>query len=95
MFIAYQFLGFILIPIIKLNIYLRIQKYKEDKNRYRERFGISKIKRPEGKLIWIHASSVGEFKSASTIINKLHNKYTILITTTTLTASNYAIDHFV
>ena len=94
MFIAYQFLGFLLIPIIKLNIYLRILKNKEDKDRYCERYGISKIKRPDGKLIWIHASSVGEFKSVSTIIDRLHKKYTILITTTTLTASNYAIDLF-
>ena len=94
MLIAYRFLGFLLIPIIKLNIYLRILKNKEDKNRYYERYGISKIKRPDGKLIWIHASSVGEFKSVSTIIDRLHKKYTILITTTTLTASNYAIDLF-
>ena len=94
MFVAYQFLGFLLIPIIKLNIYLRILKNKEDKDRYYERYGISKTKRPDGKLIWIHASSVGEFKSVSTIIDRLHKKYTILITTTTLTASNYAIDLF-
>ena len=94
MILAYRLLGFLLIPIIKLNIYLRILKYKEDKSRYYERYGISKIKRPNGKLIWIHASSVGEFKSASTIINKLYKKSTILITTTTLTASNYAINNF-
>ena len=94
MFIAYQFLGFLLIPIIKFNIYLRIFKYKEDKYRYFERYGISKIIRPKGKLIWIHAASVGEFKSASTIINKLYKKYNILVTTTTLTASSYAIANF-
>ena len=94
MFIVYQFLGFFLIPIIKLNIYLRILKNKEDKDRYYERYGISKMKRPSGKLIWIHASSVGEFKSVSTIIDRLHKKFTILVTTTTLTASNYATDHF-
>ena len=69
-------------------------KNKEDKNRYYERYGISRIKRPNGQLIWIHASSVGEFKSASTIIDRLHKRFNILVTTTTLTASNYAIDHF-
>jgi len=94
MFIAYQFLGFLLIPVVKLNIYLRILKNKEDKKRYYERYGISKIERPGGHLIWIHASSIGEFKSVSTLIERLHKKFTILVTTTTLTASNYAIDHF-
>ena len=94
MLITYQFLGFLFIPIIKLNIYLRILQHKEDKNRYYERYGISKIKRPPGQLMWIHASSIGEFKSVSTIIDRLHKQYTILVTTTTLTASNYAIDHF-
>ena len=67
MIIAYQFLGFLLIPIIKFNIYLRIFKYKEDKNRYFERYGISKIIRPKGKLIWIHAASIGEFKSGDSL----------------------------
>ena len=94
MFVVYQLLGFLLIPIIKINIYLRVLKQKEDKNRYDERYGISKIKRPDGKLIWIHASSVGEFKSVSTIIDRLHKNFTILVTTTTLTASNYSINHF-
>jgi len=94
MILAYQLLGYILIPIIKFNIYLRVLKNKEDKKRYFERYGISKIKRPEGKLIWIHASSIGEFKSVTKLIDKLHNKFIILATTTTLTASNYAIKNF-
>ena len=94
MILAYQLLGYILIPIIKFNIYLRVLKNKEDKKRYFERYGISKIKRPKGKLIWIHASSIGEFKSVAKLIDKLHNKFIILATTTTLTASNYAIKNF-
>ena len=94
MIVTYKLFAFLLIPIIKLNIYFRILKKKEDKDRYNERYGISNLKRPDGHLIWIHASSIGEFKSASEIINKLHKKFTILVTTTTLTASNYAINHF-
>ena len=94
MILAYQLLGFLLIPIIKLNIYLRIQSNKEDNKRYIERYGISNIDRPNGHLIWVHAASIGEFKSAATTIEKLHKKFTILVTTTTLTASNYAIDQF-
>ena len=94
MLAAYQFLGFLIIPIIKLNIYLRILQQKEDINRYYERYGISKLERPPGQLMWIHASSVGEFKSVSTIIDRLHKNFTILVTTTTLTASDYSINQF-
>ena len=94
MLIAYQLIGYLIVPFIQLNIYLRILNNKEDKLRFSERFGITSIKRPNGKLIWIHAASVGEFKSVSSIINQLHNNYNILITTTTIAASNYAIQNF-
>ena len=60
----YKFMGLIFIPIIKLNLYLRLLNGKENKKRFAERFGISSFKRPKGEIIWIHAASVGEFKSA-------------------------------
>jgi len=94
MIILYQYLGIILIPFIKLNLLLRILKGKENKKRYSERYGVTSIKRPEGDIIWIHAASVGEFKSADLLIDLLHEKYTILVTTTTLTAANFAIKHY-
>ena len=90
MIIIYKYLGIILIPIIKLNLLFRILKGKENKNRFSERYGIASIIRPKGDLIWIHAASVGEFKSASLIINILNKKYTILVTTTTLSAADFA-----
>ena len=94
MILVYQLLGYLLIPLIKLNIYLRILNNKEDKKRYFERYGISKITRPKGPLIWIHAASIGEFKSASRLIEQFNKKFTILATTTTLAASNYASKNF-
>ena len=94
MLFLYQLIGYILIPIIKININLRINRGKEDGERYLERFGITSIKRPKGDLIWIHAASVGEFKSASIIINSFHNKFNILVTTTTLSAAKYAIENY-
>ena len=92
--IAYKYLGILLIPIIKLNLFLRVLQKKEDKKRLSERYGISSIKRPAGDLIWIHASSVGEFKSSSPIINNYYKKYNILVTTTTLSAANYAMKNY-
>ena len=78
MILVYQLLGYLLIPLIKLNIYLRILNNKEDKKRYFERYGISKITRPKGPLIWIHAASIGEFKSSHIIIEAFCEKYSIL-----------------
>ena len=91
----YKIISFLLIPIIKINTFMRILKKKEDKNRYKERFGITNLKRPlEKELIWIHASSVGEFKSSDFLINNFYNNYYILITTTTTTAADYAIKNY-
>ena len=69
MFKLYRLLSFLGIPFILINIYLRIVRKKEDKKRYKERFGKSSIKRPQKKIIWIHAASIGEFKSSITISN--------------------------
>ncbi|PPR46733.1 MAG: 3-deoxy-D-manno-octulosonic acid transferase [Alphaproteobacteria bacterium MarineAlpha5_Bin9] len=90
----YKFLGYLFIPLILLNTLFRIIINKEDSKRVYERFGFTNFQKPQGKLIWIHAASVGEFKSASKLIDILYNKYNLLITTTTLTASNYAKKNF-
>lgn len=94
MITAYKILGIMLIPLIKINIILRINKKKELKNRYTERYGIPSVKRPKKKLIWIHAASIGEFKSADILINKYYLNYTILVTTTTVSAAEYALEKY-
>lgn len=88
--ILYRFLLIILYPLIYLYLYYRKINGKEDKKRFKERFGKSKIKRPKGKLIWFNAVSVGEINSAWSIIRKINeeNIYTILITTTSTTSAN-------
>jgi len=95
MIYIYQILSFLLIPFIKLNILIRIKKGKELKHRYRERFGIINYpKKHSKKIIWIHAASVGEFKSIDCLINAFFEKYTLLVTTTTVSAANYAAKHY-
>ena len=95
MIYLYKILGFILIPYIKLNVWRRIKKGKELKERYKERFGIAtQSNKLTNKVIWIHAASVGEFKSADFLINTLYEKYTLLVTTTTVSAANYASKHY-
>ena len=91
----YKIISYFLIPIIKINTFVRILKKKEDKFRYKERFGLTNLKKPlEKEIIWIHASSIGEFKSSDFLINNFFNNYYILITTTTTTAADYAIKNY-
>ena len=89
MFKLYSFFSSITIPLILINIFLRVLKNKEDKNRYIERFGKPTIVRPKDEIIWIHASSIGEFKSSHSIIEEFSKKYSILVTTTTKSAADY------
>ena len=85
----YKYLIYFLVPFIKLNLFIRIKKNKEDRKRINERFGIAKKPRPKGNLIWIHAASIGEFNSTIGLINYLIKKNNILITTSTITAYYY------
>ncbi|MFL2542919.1 MAG: 3-deoxy-D-manno-octulosonic acid transferase [Alphaproteobacteria bacterium] len=91
----YKSISYFLIPFIYLNTLIRLIKKKEDHNRYKERFGFTNLKKNSGKeVIWIHASSVGEFKSCDLLINHFYKTYNLLITTTTKTAADYAIENY-
>ena len=95
MIYLYKVLGFIFIPIIKINIILRIKKGKELKSRYKERYGKSIFNfKNNKKIIWIHAASLGEFKSSDYFINKYNKKFNILVTTTTVSAAELAIKNY-
>ena len=91
----YKISSVLLIPLIVLNIHWRIFRNKEDKIRYKERYGIASRKKNEQKeVIWIHAASVGEFKSTDFIIQNYFKNYFILITTTTKSAAEYVEDNY-
>jgi 3-deoxy-D-manno-octulosonic-acid transferase len=65
-------------------------KKKEDKVRFKEKFGIPSQKRPSEKLVWIHAVSVGETKSAMTLVDEIlksSSEISVLFTTTTVTSA--------
>ena len=95
MYSAYRFITYLFIPIIIINIFIRILKNKEDKKRIKERFGKSSLIKPIDKeIIWIHTASVGEFKSCDYLIKKYHKAYCLLVTTTTKTAADYAEKYY-
>jgi 3-deoxy-D-manno-octulosonic-acid transferase len=85
----------LLIPFTGLYIGRRIKLGKEDPNRFRERYGKASMSRKEGKLIWIHAASVGESLSILPIINELENTKSInqiLLTTGTTSAAKIVMN---
>jgi 3-deoxy-D-manno-octulosonic-acid transferase len=70
----------------------RITSGKENPERVSERFGIASMPRPSGKLIWIHAASVGETISVLPVIHMLAGRASVLLTTGTLTSASIAAE---
>jgi 3-deoxy-D-manno-octulosonic-acid transferase len=76
-------------PLLGAWLHWRVGKGKEDKARLGERFGHASQARPEGRLIWLHAASVGESGVALQLADGLLGRDPqahILITTGTRTA---------
>jgi 3-deoxy-D-manno-octulosonic-acid transferase len=88
---VYRFLtSYLIEPLLKLHVRLRLKKGKEDSVRYLERYGISTLKRPSGILIWFHAASVGESLSILSLVDRLmeiNHKLNFLITTSTVSSA--------
>ena len=85
---TYNILLYFFFPFIIIFFFLRVLLGKEDKDRFLEKIGfISKI-RPMGKLVWIHACSVGEVKSSYNLIKYfIKDNYKVLVTTNTYLSS--------
>ena len=66
---TYRIMSYMAVLVIKLALNVRARYGKEDISRRTERLGYSNLSRPMGSLLWIHAASVGEFKSIIPIID--------------------------
>ena len=91
MMMTYRVLTFILTPLVPFWLFWRRLNRKEDAKRLHERYGISRIPRPAGLLIWLHAASVGEANSLLTFIARVRERFPqvhILVTTGTMTSAS-------
>jgi len=71
-------------------IFIRIIKAKDNWISFKQRLGFTCAQRLPGKLLWIHAASVGESMVAITLIRALsvsYPKYNFLVTTGTLSSA--------
>lgn len=90
MYSFYRVLSQILSPFVRLYFYFRCWRGKDEKESVKNHFGFPTAARPEGKLIWIHAASIGEANSAITYIKHFkenHPDINVLLTTITLTSA--------
>ncbi len=68
--VIYRWLVNLILIFSPLIVIYRVLKGKENLLRVNERYAFNLKNRPKGKLIWIHASSIGEFNSTIPLIEK-------------------------
>lgn len=88
---VYRVAGVAVRPLVPLILAFRAARGKEDRGRAGERYGRSGLKRPEGRVIWVHAASVGETNAVMPLVQRLSGAgFRVLFTSTTVTAANIA-----
>ena len=74
-------------PGLRLMLCRRAARGKELAHRLPERRGIDPAPRPPGRLLWLHAASVGESRSVLPVLQALPPDLNVLFTTGTVTSA--------
>lgn len=77
-------------PALRRMLRKRAAKGKEVTARLPEREGFASAARPAGRLVWVHAASVGETMSVLPVLQALAGQVNILLTTGTVTSAELA-----
>jgi len=80
-------------PVGGLIVALRRRHGKEDPLRSAERLGHPSVPRPDGRLVWVHAVSVGEAMAAMPLVDRLTADGTSVLVTTVTTTSAALVGH--
>lgn len=98
--ILYRFLTTLLHPIYVFGFLpKRLKSGKEDPQRWREKLGETRLKRPRTstQLVWFHAASVGESLSLLKLVERFikeHPTWQILLTSGTVTSAKIIEQRF-
>jgi len=82
-------------PLIRLYLNMRLKRGKEDPARFQERLGRASVPRPDGKVVWMHAASVGESLSILPLVERVLSDFpgwSVLVTTGTVTSARLMTD---
>jgi 3-deoxy-D-manno-octulosonic-acid transferase len=79
-----------LAPLLPWWLARRVRRDKEIAARLDERYGIARIDRPAGRVVWVHCASMGETMSALPLIGALAVQANVLLTTGTVTSAELA-----
>ncbi len=88
---GYRFAGVLLRPVVPFLLSGRVSRGKEDAQRLGERYGHASLPRPPGRVVWVHAASVGETNAVLPLIERLTRiGLAVVFTTTTVTSAAIA-----
>lgn len=89
----YRLLGLAARPLAPIFLARRARQGKEDPARLGERYGRASKPRPDGRLVWVHAASVGETMAVLPLIERIvATGASVVLTTVTVTSATLAAE---